>query len=509
MTIHPPIENKRSERGQAIVLIVLVMTALLGITALAVDGGRLYSERRAAQSAADNAVLAAGLALCNGSNVFNAGLNSASVNGYDNNGNTNTVAVNWPPSSGPNAGNNEYVEIIITTTQEASFAKVIYDGDLQTFTRAVARCVTASGPVGGGNGLIALDPDDNKAINNTGSSCIRVNGGGVFVNSNHSTALWVEGGGTCGNSANPSGPRVQADWINIVGGSTVPATYPWIVIQPSPPTTGVAPMTDPLAGLAAPAAPAMPANAPSPNIGACQGLIANPLDGSGNLVVQNHYCTNGNPVIVYPGRYSSFRITSDANVVMMPGLYYIQGGNFVTEGDTDIVGNGVNIYLSSGNVNMGASSRPVLIAGSSGPMADILFYLDGGDFTVGGNSVNPPITMTGMTYSRSGAITIGGSGNLDINPPASGPWQGMVFYMDRSNTSTFLIDGDGGIDVTGTLYGASATVQADGSGSGRALNAQMIAARFVVTGNSSLVIDYDADVVFGGGGGASLIDLAE
>jgi hypothetical protein len=52
-------------------------------------------------------------------------------------------------------------------------------------------------------------------------------------------------------------------------------------------------------------------------------------------------------------------------------------------------------------------------------------------------------------------------------------------------------------------------VQADGSGSGRALNAQMIAARFVVTGNSSLVIDYDADVVFGGGGGASLIDLAE
>jgi Flp pilus assembly protein TadG len=44
-----------SERGQAIVLMVLLFIALLGIVALAVDGGCLYLERRSAQNAADNA----------------------------------------------------------------------------------------------------------------------------------------------------------------------------------------------------------------------------------------------------------------------------------------------------------------------------------------------------------------------------------------------------------------------------------------------------------------------
>lgn len=47
-----------AERGQAIVLMVLLFIALLGIVALAVDGGRLYLERRSAQNAADNAALA-------------------------------------------------------------------------------------------------------------------------------------------------------------------------------------------------------------------------------------------------------------------------------------------------------------------------------------------------------------------------------------------------------------------------------------------------------------------
>lgn len=502
--------GRGGERGQAIVLIVLVMTALLGIAAVAVDGGRLYSERRGAQNAADNAVLAAALALCNEENVYNAGYSAANVNGYDNNGDTNTVQVNWPPASGPNAGDDEYVEIVITSIQETSFAKVVIQGDLQTSARAVARCIRNTGPVGGGNGVIALDPDDNQAIYNDGSSCIVVNNGGLFVNSSHATALWVEGGGTCGNSANPSGPRVQAEWIQIAGGSTVPDDYPWIEIDPNPPTTGVGQMDDPLAGLAAPSPPPMPSPAPSPNIGACAGLIANPLDGSGNLTVQNHWCTSGSPVVVFPGRYASFHITSDANVVMMPGLYYIDGGDFVLDGNTDIDGSaGVNIYLDGGDVTMTASSRPILYASSTGPMADILFYLDGGNLEVGGDSVDPPIRMRGMTYLTSGSVTIGGSGNLDIEAPTSGAWAGMVFYMDRDNTSNFTIEGDGGIDVTGTIYGAQATIIANGSGSGRALNAQMIAARYRVTGNSSLVVDYDASLVFGANGGSSLIDLAE
>src|SRR5512139_2848387 len=51
-------KSNLSERGQAIVLIVLAIIALLGFTALAVDGSLVYSDRRWAQNAADASALA-------------------------------------------------------------------------------------------------------------------------------------------------------------------------------------------------------------------------------------------------------------------------------------------------------------------------------------------------------------------------------------------------------------------------------------------------------------------
>ena len=55
-------KTNRSERGQALVLIVLAIVAMFGFAALAVDIGRLYAERRRVQSAADAAVLSAAFA---------------------------------------------------------------------------------------------------------------------------------------------------------------------------------------------------------------------------------------------------------------------------------------------------------------------------------------------------------------------------------------------------------------------------------------------------------------
>lgn len=60
--------QKVSERGQAIILITLAMVALLGFTALAVDGSMVFADRRHIQSVADSASLA-GVAAA--ANVFN------------------------------------------------------------------------------------------------------------------------------------------------------------------------------------------------------------------------------------------------------------------------------------------------------------------------------------------------------------------------------------------------------------------------------------------------------
>ena len=52
--------NRRHQRGQAIVLIAIMLAILVGMAALAIDGSRAYALRRDVQAALDSAILAAG-----------------------------------------------------------------------------------------------------------------------------------------------------------------------------------------------------------------------------------------------------------------------------------------------------------------------------------------------------------------------------------------------------------------------------------------------------------------
>ena len=51
--------DRRGQSGQAIVLIAIMLTVLIGMTAIAIDGSRAYALRRALQDAVDSAALAA------------------------------------------------------------------------------------------------------------------------------------------------------------------------------------------------------------------------------------------------------------------------------------------------------------------------------------------------------------------------------------------------------------------------------------------------------------------
>src|SRR5436305_5182611 len=51
--------SRRAESGQAIVLIAIMLTVLIGMAAIAIDGSRAYSLRRDLQDAIDAGALAA------------------------------------------------------------------------------------------------------------------------------------------------------------------------------------------------------------------------------------------------------------------------------------------------------------------------------------------------------------------------------------------------------------------------------------------------------------------
>ena len=60
------IHHRKSESGQAIVLLVFGMIVLMGMAGLAIDGGNLYAQKRRGQAAVDNAALAYALELSQG-----------------------------------------------------------------------------------------------------------------------------------------------------------------------------------------------------------------------------------------------------------------------------------------------------------------------------------------------------------------------------------------------------------------------------------------------------------
>src|SRR5687767_15145748 len=116
-------KTRERESGQALIVIVFAILGLFGITALAVDGGNAFLETRRAQNAADSAALGAALARIRGADWVAVAYAVAADNGFDNDGVSNSVVVNSPPVDGPNEGNIEYIQIIISVNIPTTFAK--------------------------------------------------------------------------------------------------------------------------------------------------------------------------------------------------------------------------------------------------------------------------------------------------------------------------------------------------------------------------------------------------
>ena len=217
--------TSRSEKGQAMVLIVLAIIVIMGFAALAIDLGMIYSDRGAAQNAADSAAMSAAYTLCTGGNASalrTAAVNMASSNGFvDNSSTTNTmqVTVNNPPLAGLNVGDNTYIEVIIGVKRKPIFAQFVYNGPIQTTVRAVSHCeIGAAGTttvpgLGGEISLLALSKTASHAITNNGNAEIDVDGG-VFVNSTAADAMYQNGSST-----------LKMNWAKIRGGADLGGSF--------------------------------------------------------------------------------------------------------------------------------------------------------------------------------------------------------------------------------------------------------------------------------------------
>lgn len=433
--------SHQKERGQALVLIILAIVGILGISALAIDGGMLYAERRRAQNAADAAVYAGALVRATKGDLTTAqkaALSQATNNGFTSGGETTVVFVNPPESPSPYVGNQAYYQVRITSDVAPIFSQFVFSGKLKYTVEAVARAATPS-PFANGAAMFATSTQDGEcdALFFGGNGLTTVVGGDVVSSNPTDNGNCTAGqiGGTGDVKMEDGSVRVRGGWRYVGGGEVFgtlvenDTTVTPVDILP-PPDCSDAPT---------PAAP----------------YEANYTDSKG---VTKTYTW------ISPGKYGDFSWKNgDGNLMLKPGMYCIEGSK---NGGFSVSGGDVRSYDDP--------STPL--------MEGVFFVVTKGNFSMGGN----------------GTININRADNLMLD---GFQWGGWLLYMPSNNTGQVTFGGGSGTTYTGTLYAPGPTTNpsaqpkciVDGGSGSVGLSAQVVCYSIKVVGNGNVYIKYDPD----------------
>lgn len=375
----------RSERGQALILIVFAIVGLIGMTGLTVDGGMAYSDRRNAQNAADTAALAAGRAMVRQEDWSAAAYSLAASNGYDNNGTSNIVEVTFPH---PELGN-EYILVSITSHVQTTFARVV---GITQMTNVVSAVVRVQPPTQvnmfDGNAVVGLSPHDCKAIKYQGNADTTIVGGGIHVNSDCASSAFFN---------NSSAAQLAAPSLCSVGG----VTYEPSAINIPNIATGCRAY-----------------NYPVPE-------YVMPLPECTSTATQTGSTLSAGS---YSGTFPPNGVTTLAS-----GLYCVDGDFRLNGGDV-LSGTDVVIYMIDGDVTWNGGAEIHLDAPNDGPFKGLLIYspyTNASTIRLNGNSSS---TFTGTILAPASDVTVDGTGDTGINGQIIG------YTVDLSGTSNVSIN---------------------------------------------------------------------
>jgi Flp pilus assembly protein TadG len=435
--------HSKSQSGQAMVLFAIALLGLLAFVALTADVGKLYVDRRNAQSAADSAAFAAAVAKVKGNNIQTAGATAALTNGFNNNGTTNTVSVYNPPNSGPYAtdpNKNDYVQVIITSTMTTSFMHLFGRTNMVETVQAVVKA-TSNSPISGGDVLVGANKNDCDTIYAHGDITVTLQHGNILSNSDATQA--IDG---C-NSMEKKGTGKKSSGIytnngghtNVVGdfGTTGNPTISPAAVSPYPQKT-------------------FP-SVPVPDCALASNFAPTP---AGSINNGNNFDKIKNDTTLNPGIYGTIAATSKPVITLNPGLYCIHDLSLGAQ--ATLTGNNVMIVFTGGSYDM-----------SGGPSVNLTTHL----------STFNLVTTTGTTVD----------------------YKGMLILADPSKYTTvggttLSMNGNGDATYTGTIYAINNNCALQGTSSVTSFTTQMICNKIDIGGNDTLNMDIiDADIWHGVG----------
>ncbi len=444
----------RREQGLSLLMVALLITPLLIVTALVADIGVAKQRKRQIQSGADAAALAAAQELDGTSSQFTRAVAVAktwaakNVDGLTANdwiGCTDGAALTYRPESGntcisfDSASAPTRVRVRIPVEDQPQFfGRIVRSGALQVSASAVARkapTVTASA---GDCGLCARDK-----MQLAGTQNIRILGGGT-IHTREMFANWDRSTST-----------IQPCPVKAVTGNQANTRCP--------PNTSTNPITY------VPAAPVDPfASVPDPPTGiqSCSVKYNNGQPCNINNAADVARFLKPDTLMTQGFKISNVTLNLESN-----RSYYFMD-RFEIGDNVTVTGTGVTLFFVCGN-------------GATGVSRGCNPGERGGSFETTGNNVS-----------------------FNISAPTSGPYAGMAIYFHRNNTQGTApkFTGSGRYTIDGSIYAYSGRITNAGS---RVLDVtgRIFAEYWEDNGNQSqTIVRFDGGTTSSGGsaGGISL-----
>lgn len=483
---------EKKEKGQIIVILAVALVAVLGVTALAVDGSMIYRERREDQTIADSAVLSAATTASTGATCAVA--RATAISAAQNYALTQEGVTLAADSTSPNrveatcsADNTKLdIRILVTSNPTTTFAQIVSRDQLTTTVESTARVTFSSGTFAGGNGIVTTDTSacsDNNGIKvGDGPDCyIQTVGGGIFSNScinvNGSSYVVAYGAATQYLSGLNLGWSARALNDTTAGATPTNTVINWNIPVPGGVTLQNA---QPVAVRATQASTAFPdLNIPVMNPSICTG------PDYGNVTVPY----SSSKYYLNPGTYGSINQTNWTEIVFNPGLYCIKPNGNVNLAQRHVVANNTQFYFMGTGSFMKTNTESLTMNNSS-------IYLTNGDFIISGGVSATANNIT--VYVKQGNITISGNSpvvmtapNCDNSACGVGPAiKGVLFYMDKTNTTGVMtISGSSSLSMEGTVFAPSSKIVVSGRSGLTTLKSQIIARRIEASGSSAIRLD--------------------
>ena len=457
----------RDRRGQALILVAIAILVLTAILVLALDGGRIYLDRRQLQDAADAAALAGAEQLqvlpypsYAGAHTQALSLVVTNLPGTSTSGLTAPSAATWGPL---NIGASYTVTMNATPTTyqvtlQHSIPTVV--APVHGFAPSMQLQVQATAQ----NGTLPFAMVLLQRSYNPNYANLQINGTPAKLTLNGGGGTADRGGVYSNASANLGAGTVQ---------------FGTGVCPPNPPGTGnngevwtVTPTSLPVAQVVCPQAqgqahtttqvltdPGYP-EPPAPAFTATNGATV--LNGPPNYLCPGHY---GNKLQVQGG----------GTGVLLPGVYHIDAGGVAVSGTLRTLDttDTFPIPASSTNCNQGVAAAPTDV----GVIIEI---------TPANTSGQTTCNQHQFSVSAGATVTLKPSPkyyNISLYIEAMPSWQ-LICISPPTGTNVVAILGNSNYSIYGAIYGPADNMQIGGSGGGWGVG-QIVAWTMKINGGGS------------------------